>query len=128
MPLHLPIVILAALAPIAIADAVPKFDIARECRFEGGSTAIFDHCAHDETDAQQRLQTEWPQFAGADRAACLMEATVGGEASYVDLLICLEMARDARNDKGVADDSLARTARRSTHPAQPGTSPVDRSD
>ena len=34
MLLHLPIVILATLSPIAISDTVPKFDIVKECRFE----------------------------------------------------------------------------------------------
>ena len=42
MLLHLPIAILAALSPIAVSDSVPQFDIVRECRFEGGSSAIFD--------------------------------------------------------------------------------------
>ena len=40
MLLHLPIVILATLSPVAVSDTVPQFDIARECRSEGGSKAI----------------------------------------------------------------------------------------
>jgi hypothetical protein len=93
MLLHLPIVILTTLSPIHVSDAVPKFDIAKECRFEGGTSATFDRCSHDEAEALQQLQAEWPQFAGSDRAACLAEATVAGFASYVDLIICLEMAK-----------------------------------
>ena len=38
MLLHLPIAILATVSPVAVSDTVPKFDIVRECRFEGGST------------------------------------------------------------------------------------------
>ena len=37
MLIHLPIIILTFLHPTPIADAVPKFEIARECQFEGGS-------------------------------------------------------------------------------------------
>jgi hypothetical protein len=37
MLIHLPIIILTSLHPTLIADAVPKFDIARECKFAIGS-------------------------------------------------------------------------------------------
>jgi len=93
MLLHLPIAILTTLSPIQVSDVVPRFDIAKECRFEGGTSTAFDRCSHDEAEALQQLQAEWPQFGGSDRAACLAEATVAGFASYVDLIICLEMAK-----------------------------------
>ena len=32
MFVHLPIVIVATLTPVAVSDTVPKFDIVRECR------------------------------------------------------------------------------------------------
>jgi hypothetical protein len=99
MLLHLPIVILVTLSPIAISDTLPKFDIAKECRFESESSEAFGRCSRDEADALQKLETEWPQFVGADRSACFTEATIGGFASYVELLICLEMARDVRNEE-----------------------------
>jgi hypothetical protein len=95
MLLHLPIVILAVFSPVAVSDAVPKFDIARECRFEGGSTVEFDRCSDDERAALRELQRAWAQLADADKRSCLVAATVGGFASYVELLTCLEMAREA---------------------------------
>jgi hypothetical protein len=94
MLLHLPIAILATLSPIAVASSVPQFDIVRECRYEGGSTAIFERCSQDETAALAQLRTEWAQFAGADQKTCMVATTTGGFASYVELLTCLEMARD----------------------------------
>jgi hypothetical protein len=97
MLLHLPIAILTTLSPMPISDAVPKFDIVKECRFEGGSSVVFNRCSHDEADALADLKTEWPQFSSADRSACFAEATVAGFTSYVDLLICLEMSRDVNN-------------------------------
>jgi hypothetical protein len=101
MLVHLPIAILAAFSPVAVSDAVPKFDIVRECRFEGGSTVEFDRCSQDETEALEQLKANWAQFTGVDESSCVGAATIGGVASYVELLTCLEMAREANN----ADDN-----------------------
>lgn len=121
MLVHLPI-IMATLSPVAISDTLPKFDIAKECRFEGESSTAFERCSREETDALSRLQEERPQFAGADRSSCFAEATVGGFASYVDLLTCLEMARDVRNVKANAGGS---PAAQPTPPAPPEMSVVE---
>jgi hypothetical protein len=112
MLLHLPIVILTTLSPVAISDTPPRFDIAKECRFESESSKAFDRCARDEGDALKQLETEWPQFVRADRTTCEVEATVAGFASYVELLTCLEMARDIGNDK--------------TNPGRPSATPSTR--
>ena len=125
MLLHLPIAILTTLSPIPVSDAVPKFDIAKECRFEGGSTAIFNRCSHDETEALQQLQAEWSQFADPDRSACFAEATTAGFTSYVDLVICLEMARDVRK---ASSNPLDAFAKQSTRPAQPEMDVIDKPD
>lgn len=95
MLLHLPIVIMATLSPVAVSDTVPKFDIVRECRFEGESTVEFDRCRRDEAAALSQLTVGWTQFAVVDRSTCRAEATIGGSASYVELLTCLEMTRGA---------------------------------
>ena len=97
MLLHLPIAILATLSPIAVSDTVPKFDIVRQCRFEGGSTVEFDRCSQDEAEALEQLKANWAQFTGVDKSTCLTVATIGGFASYVELLTCLEMAREANS-------------------------------
>jgi hypothetical protein len=97
MLLHLPIAFLAAFSPVAVSDAVPKFDIVRECRFEGGSTVEFDRCSQDEAEALEQLKANWAQFTGVDKSSCVGAATIGGFASYVELLTCLEMAREANN-------------------------------
>jgi hypothetical protein len=116
MLLHLPIVMLATLSPITISDSLPKFDIAKECRFESESSEAFGRCSHDEADALQRLEKEWPEFVTADRNACFTEVTIGGSASYVELLICLEMARDVDNDK---TSSRGSPGAQPAHPAPP---------
>jgi hypothetical protein len=125
MLFHLPIVMLATLSPIVVSESLPRFDIAKECRFENESSNAFDRCSHDEADALQQLEVEWPQFVSADRASCFTSATVGGFASYVDMLVCLEMARDVRNAEADLPGSLEA---QSTRPAPPEMSVVDRHD
>jgi hypothetical protein len=95
MLLHLPIVILATLSPLPV--SVPQFDIVRECRFEGGSIAVFDRCSQDEAAALSELKTKWATFSSVDQKTCTAETMIGGFASYVELLTCLELARDAKN-------------------------------
>ena len=94
MLLHLPIVILTSFSPIPVSDAIPRLDVEKECRFEGGSSEVFDRCMHDENEAQSEIQAVWPKVTLADRNACVSEATSGGYQSYIELLTCLEMARD----------------------------------
>jgi hypothetical protein len=96
MLLHLPIIILATLSPVAVSNTVPKFDIVRECRFEGELTVEFDRCQQDEAAALEQLRSGWMQFIFGDKSTCLTAATIGGFASYVELLTCLEMARDVK--------------------------------
>jgi hypothetical protein len=98
MLLHLPIAILATLSPVAVSDTVPKFDIAKECRYEGGYTSDIDRCSRDEAAALEQLKNQWARFVGTDKSACMKEAAVADFASYVELLICLEMASEVRKE------------------------------
>jgi hypothetical protein len=93
---HLPIVLLASLPFTPVADNVPKFDIAQECRSEGGSEAVKAKCAEDEAGARDALQPQWTQFGAADKSVCIRETSIDGTPSYVELLTCLEMARDTK--------------------------------
>jgi hypothetical protein len=118
MLLHLPIVIMATLSPVAVSDTVPNFDIVKECRFEGGSSVEYDHCSGDESTALRTLVQGWAKFAGADKRNCVAMTTVGGFTSYVELLTCLEMARDSN---GVDDNtSLSPQATDRVQPAGSG--------
>jgi hypothetical protein len=97
MFLHLPLAILATFSPIAVSDTVPKFDTVRECRIEGGPSVDQARCSRDEAAALLQLQEAWAKYAGADRMACTAETAIGYFASYVELLTCLEMPRDAKS-------------------------------
>jgi hypothetical protein len=96
MLIHLPIVILASLNLTPVADNVPKFDISRECRSEGGSQAIQQKCAADEAEARDQVQPLWVQSSAVDKTQCIRETSTDGSPSYVELLTCLEMARDVK--------------------------------
>ncbi len=96
MLMHLPIVVLATLPFTHVADSMPKFDIARECRAEGGPQLAQQKCAEDETRARDLLQPQWVQFAAGDKNVCIQETSMDGTPSYVALQICLEMTRDAK--------------------------------
>jgi hypothetical protein len=118
MLLHLPIAILATLLPTAASDSVPQFDIPSECRFEGGSKANVERCSQDEAAALARLTTEWVQFAGTDQKTCMVATTASSFTSYVELLTCLEMPRDAASPNTNSEDSRAKSGSRPTRPDQ----------
>jgi hypothetical protein len=99
MLLHLPIIILTALHPTLIANVVPKFDIARHCQFEIGSNEDQKGCADDETQARDTLQKEWGQFTPSEKSICTQEAVGDDISSYVELLTCLEMERDVKQEE-----------------------------
>jgi hypothetical protein len=105
MLIHLPIIILTSLHPTAMADAVPKFEIARECQGEGGTKEMQQRCADDEAQARDQLQTEWIQFTPGAKSQCLQETSMDGTPSYVEFLTCLEMERDARVEREASKTS-----------------------
>jgi hypothetical protein len=88
---------------IGVADSVPTLDVAPSCRAAAANTPnSFDSCMRDEQSARSSLAAQWSGFRAADRASCSQE-TRSFNASYVELLTCLQTARDAakleRRDK-----------------------------
>lgn len=90
----------------ALADEVPVLDIEPVCHGiarqaadpseRGGPDLSFAQCMKSERLVQKRLVKEWPTFISAEKQNCVAEAQMAGQASYTDLLTCLEMARDVR--------------------------------
>ena len=116
MLLHLPIVIASILSPVVASETVPKFDIAKECRFEGGSTSTAARCSDDEVTALRELQNAWAQFSDADKKTCIASARIGDFASYVDLQVCLELSRDVKTESDSNDGRQTTDAMRSHSP------------
>jgi hypothetical protein len=85
--------------PGSAADGMPKFDVRPSCRGASAQTgAGMDACLADEERARQQLAAEWAQFPAGDRAECVRESgNIPGLASYVELLTCLQIAREARS-------------------------------
>ena len=103
MPVLLPILLLSSQIVLA-ADPVPKFDIRPSCRSAGASAVMATRdaaaCERDESTARDTLEKEWRQFTLSDQARCVRLVTLGGGPSYVELLTCLEMAKQARELPG----------------------------
>jgi hypothetical protein len=98
MPALLPIFLTASHIVLA-ADSVPKFDVERTCRAAGVSGLPgrdSTSCQRDEQDARSKLEEAWSQYSVADRKQCDGLVTTGGAASYVELLTCLEMAKQTK--------------------------------
>jgi hypothetical protein len=85
----------------AAADGVPNLDVEAACRAAArmGDKLSLDstlrQCLADERGAHDQLEKQWSQFAPALRQRCLATTETGGSPSYVEVLVCLQMAQDA---------------------------------
>ena len=83
---------------LVAAGQVPNLDIAPGCRaaaaVDAGETSE-QGCLVDERTARDALAKAWSGFASSDKTMCV-DQTSNYNPSYVELLSCLEMMRDAR--------------------------------
>jgi hypothetical protein len=102
MLISVPVIVLGSHLAIAVADNVPKFDISRGCRLDNtASSGLTEEqplrkCVSDEQQALQQLQTQWSQFSESDRATCTTATTSDDTPSYVELLTCLQEAKEVQ--------------------------------
>jgi hypothetical protein len=83
--------------PADAAETVPKLNVNSSCQAEAAVAPEGKRqCLKDEENARKALTQQWGKFRAADRRQCTRLATLGGTASYVELLTCLQMAVDAR--------------------------------
>jgi hypothetical protein len=96
----LSVVLLATPLIVAVADQVPTFDVNPTCRgadaAAGAGGRGSDVCVRSELSARDQLGQQWAQFPEADRTRCVRLASMTAMPSYIQVLTCLEMARDAR--------------------------------
>ena len=81
-----------------MSDAVPRFNIEPSCKGGLDSPGLnerYGRCISEENGARQKLESTWSNWPSADRAQCSDTARMGAP-SYVELLTCLEMQKDAR--------------------------------
>jgi hypothetical protein len=86
---------------LLVADAVPTLDVEAGCRAAAkmGSSLSLDEslrqCLSDEKSARGELERQWSEFPPALRQRCVGTTETGGDPSYVEVLVCLQMGRDA---------------------------------
>ena len=88
----------------ARSDDVPTLDVNPVCRgiasqgeLEAGlQQTNFQECVKSELAVREEIKKEWSTFTTADKTHCVALAKTGGEASYTELISCMEMARDVR--------------------------------
>ncbi len=90
---------LGAALLVAVVDKVPTLDVEPGCRAAakmGDSLdATLRQCMADETSARTELEKDWTQYSVALRERCVATTRSGGGPSYVEVLVCLQMGRDA---------------------------------
>jgi len=90
----------------ARSDQIPVLNVQQVCRRiaqqgmdpseTGGPDLAMSQCNGERARGPRRIGQSVVDFCVADKQHCTREATMGGEASYTDLITCLEMARDVR--------------------------------
>jgi hypothetical protein len=92
-------IILTASQIVLVADGPPKFDVERTCRPAAAAGVLpgrdSSACQNDEKDALNKLQQAWTQYNAAQRNQCAGFAGLDRAPSYVELLTCLEMAKQS---------------------------------
>jgi hypothetical protein len=99
---------------VAVADRVPDLNFEPICRDgEAQKLGVKDDsatCVRDEKAARDQLAQKWDQFDSAERTRCVRMSTAERTASYVEVLTCLEMNRDARKLRQGEDAGIAAIA------------------
>jgi hypothetical protein len=94
------VLLLELSATAALAEGPPKLDVSPSCNaaYRGAISAARDKesCLADERAAEQTLNQSWSKYNADDKTQCIGNVKTGGPASYVELLSCLEIMRDAK--------------------------------
>ena len=87
-----------------VASKMPAFDVRGSCRaatqamtLDAGRQKL---CLADEASARAEVAKRWSSYPAGDRTRCAAEAQLDGLPSYVDLLECLTLAREAKAEDG----------------------------
>ena len=120
MPALLPIILTAAHV-VLVADAPPKFDVERTCRPAAVAGVLpgrdASACQRDENDARDKVERQWAEYSATQRKHCAGFAALDRAPSYVELLTCLEMARDVAKLENPSADPPANSGSQPMQPA-----------
>jgi len=85
---------------LPVADAVPTLAFEQSCREVARADPLkqitVEACFKQETEARDQLKNDWTAFSAGDRSHCLNLTNIGSRPSYVELITCLQVSRDAR--------------------------------
>lgn len=93
---------LGLLVTVSAGGGVPAFDTRPTCSDAAQDVSVtrtLELCQKSEEQARDQLAAEWSKFPASDRNECVATTRIGGFPSYVQVLTCLELARDARKMK-----------------------------
>ena len=84
---------------LAVADSPPKLNAGPSCdaaaRGAISNGRDKEACMGDERQAEDALTKNWSQYTGAHKTQCVGMTSRGGSPSYVELISCLDIMRDA---------------------------------
>ena len=87
-------------AVIAFADEPPKLNVGPSCEAAARGAIVAgrnkEACMSDEDAALDELKNNWSKYASIDKVKCVGTVRSGGPPSYVELLSCMQIMRDAR--------------------------------
>ena len=90
---------LASQVALAVAESPPKLNVGPSCDAAARAAISLgrntEMCMGDERAAQDQLANNWSQYSRAHKTQCVGMATRGGPSSYVELISCLDIMRDA---------------------------------
>jgi hypothetical protein len=114
--------VLGSQVTLAAAEGPPNLNAEPSCRaaadsaamgsLGGGNVRDLASCMRDENEARDQLGKEWTQFSPSEQQRCASETRMGGSPSYVELLVCLEMIRDAKGTQSESAPSPTATGGR----------------
>ena len=84
---------------LAVADSPPKLNVGPSCDAAARGAISLGRdtqaCMGDERDAQDLLTKNWSQYSRAHKTQCVGMTSRGGPSSYVELISCLDVMKDA---------------------------------
>jgi hypothetical protein len=93
-------VLLGMRAGVAFADSPPPLNVGPSCDAAARAAIVAGRdraaCMGDERAAEDTLKKNWSKYPSLDKTQCVGMNQQGGPPSYVELLSCLEIMRDAK--------------------------------
>jgi hypothetical protein len=101
---------------VLAADEVPRLDYEATCRAPLPATeqgkGLDQDCLNSQRRARSQVEQQWGQFSASAKSRCVQVSTLGAAPSYVELITCLENARDTSLDVDSAPEATKPLPRR----------------